>query len=139
MTNVSPAPQRPRSRACPVAAVEDALLLLDSGRPGMARRVLETLPELLLRAERERLLAENEELRGRIAWAAARSPAAAAAAMRERVKASVASLAADVAAVDRYMRAMYAKDEAARPVPATVLPFPASRPVVPAAPARRAA
>jgi hypothetical protein len=75
----------------------------------------------------------------RQAWAAARSPAAAAAAMRERVKASVASLAADLAAVDAFMARLYAKDEAARPVPATVLPFPSRRPVVPAVPARRVA
>ena len=77
MTNVSaaspaPAPspasqQRPR-HACPVAAVEDALLLLATGRTSMARRVLEALPRLLLEAERERLLAENTELRGRVDW-----------------------------------------------------------------------
>ena len=75
MTNVSaaspapapsPAPQQRPRHACPVAAVEDALLLLTTGRTSMARRVLEALPALLTRAERERLQAENEELRGRV-------------------------------------------------------------------------
>lgn len=62
----APAAQHPRPRACPVAAAEDALLLLATGRPDMARVVLEGLPALLTRAERERLMAENEELRSRI-------------------------------------------------------------------------
>ena len=63
----APAAQHPRPRDCPAAAVQDALLLLDSGRPGMARRVLEALPEMLMRAERERLLAENRQLRDHVA------------------------------------------------------------------------
>ena len=64
----TPAAQHPRARhACPVAAVEDALLLIRTGRVDMARRVLEALPELLTRAERARLQAENEDLRGRVA------------------------------------------------------------------------
>jgi hypothetical protein len=68
----SPAAQRPRPRhACPVRAAEDALLLLATGRVDMARVVLEGLPALLTRSERERLLAENEELRGRLARAEA--------------------------------------------------------------------
>ena len=68
----SPATPRPRPRhGCPVAAVEDALLLLATGRADMAKAVLEALPELLTRAERERLLAENEELRGRVGRAEA--------------------------------------------------------------------
>ena len=64
----TPAAQHPRARhACPVAAVEDALLLIRTGRPGMAERVLAALPGLLLAAENERLLAENERLRGHAA------------------------------------------------------------------------
>jgi len=65
----APAPPlpHPRPRDCPAAAVQDALLLLDSGRPGMARRVLEALPALLARAELERLLAENRQLRDHVA------------------------------------------------------------------------
>jgi hypothetical protein len=51
---------------CPVAAAEDALLLISSGRVDMARRVLEALPALLTGAERERLLAENDGLRARL-------------------------------------------------------------------------
>ena len=56
----------PLTPHCPSRAAEDALLLLATGRTSMARRVLEALPRLLLEAERERLLAENEELRSRI-------------------------------------------------------------------------
>ncbi len=68
----SPAPHRPRPRhACPLRAAEDALLLLASGRVDMARVVLEGLPALLRQAERERLLAENEDLRGRVGRAEA--------------------------------------------------------------------
>ena len=53
----TPAPQHPRSRhACPVAAVEDALLLLRTGRPAMALRALERLPGLV----REALADETE-------------------------------------------------------------------------------
>ena len=72
------------------------------------------------------------------AWEASRSPAAAAAAMRARVRHSIATLAADHAACDAFMRDWYARQEPARV--AEVLPFPARRPtrVVPA-PTRRAA
>ena len=56
--------------------------------------------------------------------------------MRQRVRHSIANLAADHAACDAFMAAWYAVEEPRRS--AEVLPFPARRPV-PAAPARRAA
>jgi hypothetical protein len=56
-----PAPATQHLRhACPVAAAEDALLLLASGRVAMAQVVVATLPRLIL-------LAENEQLRRRLA------------------------------------------------------------------------
>ena len=72
----------------------------------------------------------------RQAWDAARTPAAAAAAMRARVRHSISTLAADIASCDRFMRDWYAANEP-RPS-AEVLPFPTRRPVAPAAPVRRA-
>jgi hypothetical protein len=66
----------------------------------------------------------------RQAWAEAKVLAARIAAQTARVLASIASLPADVAAVDAYMARFYAGQVAARPA-AEVVPFPA-RPAAPA-------
>lgn len=58
--------------------------------------------------------------------------------MKARVRHSIATLAADLADCDRFMAGWYAKQEAQGMRRASVLPFPARRPV-PAVPARRAA
>ena len=77
-------------------------------------------------------------------WEAARSPAAAAAAMRDRVRHSIATLKDDIAACDAFMRDLYARDAAARQeaqrpaATATVLAFPDRR-TAPAVPATRVA
>jgi hypothetical protein len=78
----------------------------------------------------------------RSVWAEEKAARAQVVAMRARVRHSIATLAADHVACDAFMRAWYARQEAERTVgvsPATVLPFPARRPFVPAAPARRVA
>ena len=58
-------------------------------------------------------------------------------AMKARVLASIASLPDDLRDMERRLQDWYAKQQAVRP--ATVLPFPSRRTVVPLAPARRAA
>ena len=80
----------------------------------------------------------------REAWARCRSSAAAAAAMRDRVRHSIATLKDDIAACDAFMRDLYARDAAARQeaqrpaATATVLAFPDRR-TAPAVPATRVA
>ncbi len=61
-------------------------------------------------------------------------------AMKARVLHSIATLPDDLREMERQLQAWYAKQAAVRPVPATVVLFPAPRPaVVPAVPVRRAA
>jgi hypothetical protein len=67
------------------------------------------------------------------AWDAARTPAAAAAAMRARVRASIASLPGDLRDMEQRLQRWYLANEP-RPS-AEVLAFPSRRPVVPAIPA----
>ena len=75
-------------------------------------------------------------------WAEEKAARAAIEGMKARVRASIATLAADIAACDRFMAAWYATQEAGRTVAARgaeVLAFPDRRPVPTAHPRRLAA
>ncbi len=73
----------------------------------------------------------------RSVWAEQKAARASIEAMKARVRASIASLPDDLRDMERRLQDWYAKQQAVRP--ATVLPFPSRRTVVPLAPARRAA